>query len=80
MLMMKKFFLFMIMAVFWRTDFVLASNCAEVGKKISTQENGVLVRSKPVVQDGKDMCDIVVVVPARNGEKLRRVEVSVPAE
>ncbi|GAA4660139.1 hypothetical protein GCM10023262_04860 [Bartonella pachyuromydis] len=69
----------MVVAIFWGADFVLASECAEVGKKVSARENGVLVRSKPVVQDGKDMCDIVVVVPARNGEKLRRVEVSVPA-
>ncbi len=70
----------MIIAIFGGAYSVLASNCAEVGKKVSAQEKGVLVRSKPVVQDGKDMCDIVVVVPARNGEKLRRVEVSVPAE
>ncbi|WP_208441465.1 hypothetical protein [Bartonella raoultii] len=78
--MMKKFFLFMIIVVFWGADSVLSSECAEVGKKVSAQENGVLVRSKPVVQDGKDMCVIVVVIPARNGEKLRRVEVSVPAD
>ncbi len=70
----------MIIAIFGGADFVLASECAEVGKKVSTQEKGVLVRSKPVVQDGKDMCDIVVVVPARNGEKLRRIEVFVPVD
>lgn len=77
--MIKKVFLFMIVAVFLGTNSVLASECAEVGKKVSTQKNGVLVRSKPVVQDGKDMCVIVIVIPAHDGEKLRRVEVSIPA-
>ncbi|WP_375643134.1 MULTISPECIES: hypothetical protein [unclassified Bartonella] len=78
--MMKKKFLFVIIAAFLGADSVLASGCAEVGKKAAARESGVLVRSKPVVQDGKDMCAIVVVVPARNGEKLRRVEFFVPAD
>ncbi|WP_208435298.1 hypothetical protein [Bartonella phoceensis] len=78
--MMKKFFLFIIIVVFLGADSVLAAGCAEVGRKVAAQENGVLVRSKPVVQDGKDMCMIVVVVPAREGEKLRRVEIFVPAD
>ncbi|PIT69950.1 hypothetical protein [Bartonella tribocorum] len=78
--MMKKVFLFVIMAVFLGADSVLAAGCAEVGKKIATQEKGVLVRAKLVVEDGRDVCAIVVVVPARNGEKLRRVEVEVPAD
>ncbi|WP_330169549.1 hypothetical protein [Bartonella grahamii] len=68
------------MAAFLGADSVLASGCAEVGRKVAAQESGVLVRSKSVVQDGKDMCAIVVVVPARIGEKLRRVEFFVPAD
>ncbi|WP_455481079.1 hypothetical protein V3564_01460 [Bartonella sp. B12(2025)] len=78
--MMKRVFLFVMIAVFLGADSVLAAGCVEVGRKVATQENGVLVRSKLVVQDGKDMCMIVVVVPARDGEKLRRVEVSIPAD
>lgn len=76
--MMKKFFLFMMISIFGGADSVVAAGCVEVGKKIATQENGVLVRLKPVVQDGKNMCMVVVVVPARDGEKPRRVEVFVP--
>ncbi|MET3560159.1 hypothetical protein ABID39_000851 [Bartonella japonica] len=75
---MKKFFLFIMISIFLGADFVVAAGCVEVGKKIATQENGVLVRLKPVVQDGKNMCMVVIVVPARDGEKLRRVEVFVP--
>ncbi|WP_375673133.1 hypothetical protein [Bartonella sp. TS82HLJMH] len=78
--MMKKNFLFVIIAAFLGVDSVLASGCAEVGKKVAAQESGVLVRSNPVIQDGKGMCAIVIVVPARNGEKLRRVEFFVPAD
>ncbi|GAA5093662.1 hypothetical protein GCM10023260_00090 [Bartonella acomydis] len=77
---MKKVFLFLTIAFFLGADSVLAAECTEMGRKVASQENGVLVRSKPVVQDGKDMCMIVVVVPARNGEKLRRVEVVVPVD
>ncbi|MBB4076719.1 hypothetical protein GGR08_001025 [Bartonella fuyuanensis] len=78
--MMKKVSLFVMLVAFLGTDSVLAAGCAEVGKQVATQEKGVLVRSKLVVQDGKDMCAIVVVVPARNGEKLRRVKFSLPAD
>ncbi|WP_254493710.1 hypothetical protein [Bartonella sp. B1099] len=77
--MMKKIFLFVIIASFLGADSVMAAGCTEVGKKVATQEKGVLVRSKLVVEDGRDMCAIVVVIPAHNGEKLRRVEVVVPA-
>lgn len=67
-------------AVFLGTDSVLAAECAEVGKGVAVQQSGVLVRSTPIVQDGRNMCVVVVVVPAREGKKLRRVEVSVPLD
>lgn len=78
--MMKKVLLFVIIVAFLGADSVMAAGCAEVGKRVATQEKGVLVRSKLVVQDGRDMCAVVVVIPARNGEKLRRVEAFVPAD
>ncbi|WP_026088248.1 hypothetical protein [Bartonella rattaustraliani] len=76
--MMKRFFLFMVMSVFLGASSAAAAGCIEVGKRVAAQESGVLVRLKPVVQDGQDMCMVVVVIPAREGEKLRRVEVFVP--
>ncbi|MET3589392.1 hypothetical protein ABID23_000469 [Bartonella silvatica] len=78
--MVKSVFLFLIIASFGWVDSVLAAGCAKVGKEVAAQENGVFVNSKSIVQDGRDMCMIVVVVPARNGEKLRRVEVLMPAD
>lgn len=78
--MIKKVFSFIIIAVLFGADTALAAGCAVVGKKIASQENGVLVRLKPVVHEGKDMCMVVVIVPAHDGEKLRRVEVFVPSD
>ncbi|WP_273717650.1 MULTISPECIES: hypothetical protein [Bartonella] len=78
--MMKKVFLFVLITAFLGADSVMAAGCVEAGKKVATQEKGVLVRSELVVHDGKNMCAIVLVVPARNGEKLRRVEFFVPTD
>ncbi|EJF81555.1 Uncharacterised protein [Candidatus Bartonella washoeensis] len=78
--MMKRIFLFIMIAVLLGADSVLAAECTEVGRKVAVQHSGVLVRSTPIVQDGRDMCVVVVVVPAREGKKLRRVEVSVPTD
>ncbi|CAF25889.1 hypothetical protein BQ03900 [Bartonella quintana str. Toulouse] len=78
--MMKKVFLFIVIAVFLSADSVIAAECARVGKEIANQKKAVLVRSTPVVQDGREMCVVVVVVPARDGKKLHRVEVSIPAD
>ncbi|WP_034988818.1 hypothetical protein [Bartonella senegalensis] len=78
--MMKRVFLFLIIAVFLGTDSMQAAQCAKIGKEIASQKTAVLVRSTPVFQDGKDMCVVVVVVPAHDGKKLRRVEILVPAD
>ncbi|EJF90578.1 hypothetical protein [Bartonella tamiae] len=59
---------------------VLAADCAEVGKRVAEEQAGRLARSTPVVQNGQNMCVVVVIVPASNGEKPRRVEVAVPAK
>ncbi|EJF92853.1 hypothetical protein LBE40_05255 [Bartonella taylorii] len=76
----EKFCFFVMVAVLLGGNSVFAAGCTEVGRNVATQEKGVLVRSKPVIQDGKDMCMVVVIVPARDGEKLRRVEVFVSAD
>ncbi|WP_455466528.1 hypothetical protein [Bartonella sp. B39] len=78
--MIKKSFLFIMTVVLLGADSVLAADCAEMGKKVAVQKSGVLVRSIPIIQDGRNMCEVVVIVPAHGGEKLRRVEVSVPLD
>ncbi|WP_442879689.1 hypothetical protein [Bartonella sp. CB189] len=69
----------MIMVILIGNNSVLASGCAEIGRKVAAQRGGVLVRSTSVIQDGRNMCMVVVVVPARDDKKLRRMEVLVPA-
>ncbi|WP_336276326.1 hypothetical protein [Bartonella sp. CB178] len=78
--MMKKVFLLVTIASFLGAGSVLAAECTKVGREIATQQRGVLLRSKSVVQDGRDMCVVVVVVPARDGKNLRRIEIFVPAD
>ncbi|WP_336278985.1 hypothetical protein [Bartonella sp. CB175] len=76
--MMKKALLFIIIVILLGANSVLASECARIGSKIASQRRGVLVRSTPVIQNGRNVCVVVVIVPAHDGEKLRRVEISVP--
>jgi len=57
----------------------VAEDCTAVGRKIAAEQGGHLSKATFMVQDGKNICVIVVLVPGRNGEKPRRVEVAVPA-
>ncbi|MCZ2203853.1 hypothetical protein [Bartonella sp. A05] len=78
--MMKKIVLFALFLCLIDMNFVLAADCTEVGKRVATQQGGMLARSVPIVQDGYNMCVVVVVVPAHHGERPRRIEVTVPAD
>ncbi|WP_455477330.1 hypothetical protein [Bartonella sp. B41] len=66
--------------ILFGTDFVLAAECTEVGRMVAAQQNGVLMSSKHIVQDGRNICIVVVIVPAHKGKKLSRVEISIPAD
>lgn len=78
--MMKKIAFFTIFLSLIGVSSVFAADCTEVGKRTATQQGGMLARSMPIVKDGRNMCVVVVVVPAHNGEKSRRIEVTVPAD
>ncbi|WP_455475688.1 hypothetical protein [Bartonella sp. B17] len=77
--MIEKVFSFIIITILLGANSVLASECVEVGRNVAEKQRGVLVRSTHTVQDGRDMCVVVIVVPAHDGKKLRRIEISVPA-
>jgi len=55
-----------------------AASCAAIGQQMAASQGGTLVRAAPV--QGGRACNIVIVVPARNGERSRRIEMTVPAE
>lgn len=56
-----------------------AEDCTAIGHTVAEEQGGKLTKATPVVRNGKDMCVVVVLIPGRNGEKPRRVEVAVPA-
>lgn len=57
-----------------------AGDCAAVGEQVAAQQGGQLAKATPTTQNGRPMCVVVVLVPGRDGERPRRVEVAVPAE
>ncbi|UXN07915.1 hypothetical protein N6A79_07150 [Bartonella sp. HY761] len=57
----------------------LAADCNAVGQKIADEQGGQLSKATPTVQNGKDVCVVVVIIRGKDGEQPRRVEVAVPA-
>lgn len=57
-----------------------AADCYAVGQRVAAQNGGTLARASEASQGGRTVCVIVVVVPARDGQRPRRMEVVVPAE
>lgn len=56
------------------------TECLNPGTGIAKKQGGKLIKATPSVQDGREICVIVVIVPGRDGERPRRVEVAVPAK
>jgi len=57
-----------------------AGDCAAVGEQVAAQQGGQLAKATATTQNGRPMCVVVVLVPGRDGERPRRVEVAVPAQ
>jgi hypothetical protein len=57
-----------------------ADDCAAAGQRVASAQGGTLTKATPAVQGGRNVCVVVVLVPGRDGERPRRVEVAVPAE
>ena len=57
----------------------LAADCSAVGRQVADSQGGTLARATSVVQNGKEVCVVVVLIPGKDGERPRRVEVAVPA-
>lgn len=56
-----------------------AADCRSAGQRVAEEQSGELAKAEPQKKDGQPVCVVVVIVPGRNGEKPRRVEVAVPA-
>lgn len=55
-----------------------AADCFAIGQQVAAQNGGTLARATPATQDGQPVCRIVVLLPAKEGERPRRAEFVVP--
>lgn len=54
------------------------SDCYAVGEQIAAQNGGTLAKASPSSQGGQPVCVIVILVPGKDGERPRRVQMVVP--
>jgi len=55
-----------------------ASDCYAIGQQVAAQNGGTLAKATPATQGGQAVCRIVVLLPAKEGERPRRAEFVVP--
>ncbi|MGN6467960.1 MAG: hypothetical protein ACTHLC_00080 [Rhizobiaceae bacterium] len=56
-----------------------AADCYSVGQRVAAQNGGQLAKARPETRHGKTVCVVVVLIPARDGQRPRRAEIVVPA-
>jgi hypothetical protein len=54
------------------------SDCYSIGRQQAEQVGGQLARATPEMRGGQQVCVIVVLMPARDGQRPRRTEIVVP--
>ncbi|MBN9071516.1 MAG: hypothetical protein J0H34_07890 [Rhizobiales bacterium] len=58
---------------------VAEADCYSVGQQVAAENGGTLAKAQRATRGGREVCVIVVLVPARDGERPRRTEIVVPA-
>ena len=56
-----------------------APDCHAIGQRHAAQAGGQLARATPETRNGQEVCVIVVLMPAKDGQRPRRNEIVVPA-
>ena len=56
-----------------------AADCHAIGQRHAAQAGGQLARATPEMRGGQQVCVIVVLLPAKDGQRPRRSEIVVPA-
>lgn len=56
----------------------VSGDCYAIGMQQAAQVGGQLARATPEVRGGQQVCVIVVLMPARDGQRPRRNEIVVP--
>ncbi|MEO3998566.1 hypothetical protein [Mesorhizobium sp. CAU 1732] len=60
-------------------EFMVASgDCYSIGAQQAAQLGGQLARATPETRGGQTVCVIVVLMPAKDGQRPRREEIVVP--
>jgi hypothetical protein len=57
---------------------IQAGDCYSMGEQKASEVGGALASADEAVQNGTSVCRIIIVVPAQNGERAKRVELIVP--
>lgn len=52
--------------------------CYAIGERMAAQHGGTVARADSATRGGQQVCVIVVVVPAKDGQRGRRLEFVVP--
>lgn len=55
-----------------------SADCNAVGEMLAAENGGTLASASDAVQNGADVCQIIIVVRGQNGERPRRMEIVVP--
>ncbi len=55
-----------------------AADCYTVGEQQAAAQSGTLATASDAVQNGQPVCRVIVLVPGKNGERPKRVEIIVP--
>jgi hypothetical protein len=58
---------------------VAAADCFSVGEQVASQYGGTLAKASASNRGGQTVCHIVVLVPGKDGQRPRRIQVDVPA-
>lgn len=53
-------------------------DCYAIGQQVAAQNGGTLAKATPEDRGGQQVCVIVVLVPAQDGQRPRRAEFVVP--
>jgi hypothetical protein len=56
----------------------VSGDCYAIGMQQAADVGGQLARATPEVRDGQQVCVIVVLMPARDGQRPRRNEIVIP--
>jgi hypothetical protein len=56
-----------------------AADCYSVGQRVAAENGGQLAKARPETRRGKTVCVVVVLIPAKDGQRPRRAEIVVPA-